>query len=174
MAYLTIDPDLCKKDGICAAECPMKIIFWKKGERPRPFPNTRDLCIGCGHCVAVCPHGAISHENLNISDCTPKDDALVISLAQTEHFLRSRRSIRNFKKEPVKPDTLSELIRLAGYAPSGHNYQPVKWRIINGYDLVKEYSALVIEWMIQQMDEHPDTAKILHLDMLVNALAGRR
>ncbi len=169
MTYLTIDPELCKKDGICAAECPMKIISWKKGERPRPYPNTRSLCINCGHCVAVCPHGALNHEHIQVDDCTPVDKNLVLTLPQTEQFLRSRRSIRTFKPDAVAPDTLSELIRLASYAPSGHNTQPVKWRVINGLDLVNEYTAIVVEWMTKQLDENPDMAKLMHLDMLVNA-----
>ena len=31
MSLITIDQELCDKDGICAAECPMRIIDMKNG-----------------------------------------------------------------------------------------------------------------------------------------------
>lgn len=43
-------------------------------------------------------------------------------------FLRSRRSIRKFKPEPVPMETLLDILDTARYAPSAHNSQP--WRFI--------------------------------------------
>ncbi|MDD9304421.1 MAG: nitroreductase family protein [Desulfobacter sp.] len=169
MTIITIDETLCKKDGICAAECPMAIIQWKKDKFPVAADNAAALCINCGHCVAVCPHGALTHENLKPQDCLAKDKAFNLSPAQTEQFIRSRRSIRNFKQTPVDKQTLDQIIRLASFAPSGHNTQPVHWKILNGRDIVKEHTAMVIEWMKLTCKENPKIAKALHLDMLVAA-----
>jgi F420 biosynthesis protein FbiB-like protein len=41
-------------------------------------------------------------------------------------FLRSRRSIRNFKDLPVGPDVIARMLETAVHAPSAHNRQP--WR----------------------------------------------
>ncbi|HCY88347.1 MAG TPA: ferridoxin [Desulfobacteraceae bacterium] len=169
MSLLAIDEGRCKKDGICAAECPMGIIQWKKGEFPAPAKQAPALCINCGHCVAVCPHAALAHEQLAPEDCLEVDKALALSPEQTEHFLRARRSIRTFKETPVEKDTLSEIIRLASFAPSGHNSQPVQWRVLSGRETVKEHTALVIDWMKLALKENPKFAKALHLDMLVAA-----
>ena len=169
MSFLTIDQTLCKKDGICAAECPMAIIKWKKGELPVPADNAPALCINCGHCVAVCPHGALTHKQLAPEDCLAMDKGLTLSTVQTEHFLRSRRSIRNFKETPVDKETMAEIIRMASFAPSGHNCQPVNWRVLNGGDIVKEHTALVIDWMKLVRKENPAMAKAMHLEMLIGA-----
>jgi len=169
MTLLTIDDTLCKKDGICAAECPMVIIKWNKGELPAPAQNADALCINCGHCVAVCPHGALTHKKLSPQECMEKDKDLLLSPSQTEQFLRSRRSIRNFKETPVKKETLEEVIRLASFAPSGHNCQPVHWKVLNGRDIVKEHGAMVIDWMKLTQKENPELAKLMHLDMLIRA-----
>ena len=42
--------------------------------------------------------------------------------------MKSRRSIRKYKKDPVPLETLRALIEAAAYAPSAHNAQP--WRFI--------------------------------------------
>ncbi len=43
-------------------------------------------------------------------------------------FLRSRRSIRRFKTEPVPEDLLHRLLETSIHAPSAHNLQP--WRFV--------------------------------------------
>ena len=43
-------------------------------------------------------------------------------------FLRSRRSIRRFKPDPVPPELVERIIETATYAPSAHNLQP--WRFV--------------------------------------------
>jgi F420 biosynthesis protein FbiB-like protein len=43
-------------------------------------------------------------------------------------FLRTRRSIRRFKPDPVPPAVLQAILSTATYAPSAHNRQP--WRFV--------------------------------------------
>ena len=43
-------------------------------------------------------------------------------------FLRSRRSIRRFKADPIPVDMLQRILETATYAPSAHNQQP--WRFV--------------------------------------------
>lgn len=169
MTLFSIDETRCKKDGICAAECPVGIISWKKGGVPVPAAQAEALCINCGHCVAVCPHQALTHKNMIPEDCLAVDKTRALSPEQTEHFLRGRRSIRNFKETPVEKATLTELLRLASFAPSGHNVQPVRWRVISGLDTVKSYTAMVIDWMKETKKENPILAKALYLDMMIGA-----
>lgn len=169
MTLFSIDESRCKQDGICAAECPMAIISFKKGEFPSPANHADSLCINCGHCVAICPHSALTHKNLAPEDCLAVNPDMALSPAQTEHFLRARRSIRTFKDKAVDKETLSEIIRLATFAPSGHNLQPVSWHVISGREQVKAHTALVIDWMKMTLKENPAFAKALHLDMLIGA-----
>ena len=58
MSLFTINSRLCKRDGICVQECPLGIIeIRKKGDFPSPVEKAEEICIRCGHCVAVCPAG---------------------------------------------------------------------------------------------------------------------
>lgn len=70
MAFLTIDESKCKQDGICAAECPRRIITQEdEASYPQVAEADEAYCMVCGHCVAVCPHGALSVTGVNIEDC---------------------------------------------------------------------------------------------------------
>ena len=169
MTLFSVDETRCKQDGICAAECPVGIISWKKGGFPSPSAKAEGLCISCGHCVAVCPHQALTHNHMAPGDCLELDKAFSLSPEQTEHFLRARRSIRNFKETSVDKETLTEIIRLASFAPSGHNTQPVRWRVISGTDKVKDHTAMVIDWMKETKKQNPALARALYLDMMIGA-----
>ena len=78
---------------------------------PGLIPGKEPFCIRCGHCLAVCPHGALSHAEIPVDDCPPLDKALSISEEQAVQFLRSRRSIRFFKDRPVEKETIQEIDR---------------------------------------------------------------
>ncbi|MCT4620830.1 MAG: NADH-quinone oxidoreductase subunit NuoF [Marinisporobacter sp.] len=54
----TVDPDLCKKCGICANKCPANCIEGVKGKEV--YKIDKDKCIKCGACIEACPFKAIS------------------------------------------------------------------------------------------------------------------
>lgn len=166
---LTIDKEKCNQDGICVAECPMKIIDMKDEGFPRPVRGAEKLCIDCGHCVAVCPTGALTHDHLAPEECLAVNPEWLLDGPRAEHFLRYRRSIRTYKKKPVDRELLAELIRIARYAPSGHNTQPVRWQVIHEADEVQRLSGLAVDWMRHQIETHPGMAKMMHLDLVVAA-----
>ncbi|MFN3412364.1 MAG: NADH-ubiquinone oxidoreductase-F iron-sulfur binding region domain-containing protein [Exilispira sp.] len=60
LIYYEIDPEICKKCGLCAKKCPSKCIT---GEiRKTPFEIIQKDCIKCGTCFEVCPFDAINKE----------------------------------------------------------------------------------------------------------------
>ena len=62
IAIATVHEDICIQCGVCAFECPKKIIKKDKGK----FPIIRfEQCIGCGKCASVCPVKAIEIEPLD-------------------------------------------------------------------------------------------------------------
>lgn len=166
MTVFTVDQEKCNKDGICAAECPMKIIEIKDG-LPVPVNGADMMCINCGHCVAVCPTAALTHRDLKPEDCLEVNKEWLLGPEQAEHFLRNRRSIRNYKSKPVDRPTLEKVINVASHAPTGHNFQPVTWQVIYERDEVKRLSGMVIDWMKYMIREQPDMAKMMHLDLVV-------
>ena len=170
MALFTVDTDKCNRDGICISECPVKLIeFKEKGAFPTPINGAKALCINCGHCVAVCPTGALSHRSMTPEHCPPVRPDWELSPEQVEYFLRSRRSIRTFKKDKVDREILEQLIDVARYAPSGHNFQPVEWLVVHNPDEVHRLGGLVVDWMRYMIKENPQMAQMMHLEAIVAA-----
>ncbi len=169
MGLLTIDQKKCKQDGFCAAECPMGVIRFKgKESYPEILPESEPMCIRCGHCVAVCPHGALDHAEVPLAACTAIDKALFISPAQTEQFLRSRRSVRQFKDKPVEQSTLQRLIETARYAPTASNSQLVEWLVINDPKRLQAIAGQVIDWM-RSLLQDPKSVVMPYYPLLVSA-----
>ncbi|NTV13716.1 MAG: 4Fe-4S binding protein [Desulfobulbaceae bacterium] len=157
MTLFTIDAQKCKKDGICAAVCPLRLISMGDGTAlPVPTADAAELCIKCGHCVAVCPHGAFTHSQLATADFIPLAKGAILSPEQAEVFLRSRRSIRAYREQGVEPEKLTRLIHIARYAPTGSNSQQIQWRVVNSRAQVKKLAGMVVDMMRQMVkDNHP-------------------
>jgi Nitroreductase len=48
-----------------------------------------------------------------------------------QHFLRTRRSIRRFKADPVPDSVIERILTTATYAPSAHHRQPWRFAVIS-------------------------------------------
>lgn len=168
MALLTINEKSCNKDGLCAAVCPMGIIDFSQGELPVPSADAEGLCIGCGHCVAVCPTASMSHRDMATWQCPPIQPELKLTPTHCEHFLRSRRSIRTYKDKPVSRNDMTRLIEIASHAPSGHNSQCPQWRVIDSAAQINKLSATVIDWMRGMLERHPKMAEDMQLANVIN------
>ena len=146
MGFLRIDESKCKKDGICASECPTAIIRLEdENSVPAIIPGREDACLICGHCVAVCPHGALSHTRVPLEACPSVGKDLVLNEIQAVQFLRSRRSIRVYKDKLVPKESIQKLIDIARYAPTGSNSQLVEWRVITDKDKMHALSGMAVE-----------------------------
>ena len=156
MGRLMVDENKCKRDGICASECPMAIIKLKDGDGfPGLIPGGEQMCLVCGHCVAVCPHGALSHDQVPFEECPVIDKDLVIDEHQAVQFLRSRRSIRFFKDEPPDKAKLQRLIEIASYAPTAENGQLVEWLVLTDPAKIKKMAEMAVDWMRNVLEKNP-------------------
>lgn len=170
MGILTVDETKCKKDGICAGECPMTLVRLKDGDGyPDLIPGGDSFCLVCGHCVAVCPHGALSHALVPVGECPPINKELGISEAQAVQFLRSRRSIRFYQDKPVEKEKIQRLIEIARYAPTGGNTQSVEWLILTDKTKIKELSRLTVDWIRQVLKSDPKATAAPYMPLIVAA-----
>ena len=167
MDLFTINQEMCNKDGLCAAVCPACIIESKNGEYPVPIDEADELCIRCGHCVAVCPTASLFHKDIPLETCTPIAKELDICHEQAVQFLRSRRSIRQYKDKPVDKSELKQLIDIARYAPSGHNLQPVEWLVLGDKTDLKRLSGIVVDWMHWMLENASEVALSMHMDRTI-------
>jgi nitroreductase/NAD-dependent dihydropyrimidine dehydrogenase PreA subunit len=165
MSFLTIDQAKCNRDAICVSECPSRVIEMKaNGGFPSLTSLAKELCIQCGHCVSVCPEGALSLEIMKPEECRPVQKELLVSKEHMEHFIRSRRSVRTYKKIKVDHDIINQLIDIASYTPSIKNLQPVNWLVIENAGEVNRLASIVVNW-IRSMIQGEFEARYSHSAM---------
>lgn len=164
MSLIEVNQETCLQDGLCAAVCPAQIIRFRKEEYPTLFADTEIACIECGHCVAICPNGSLTHQKIPVEACPPVQKELLLSEEHCEHFLRSRRSIRNYKSEAIPKDQIQRLIEIARHAPSGRNAQDAEWLVIGGKKRLHNLAEGVADWMRHTLTDDPELAAAMHLD----------
>lgn len=170
MPPFDIDPERCTRDGLCAAECPARIIRLLPSDPvPAPEPDFASFCIRCGHCVAVCPTGAFRLPWLTAEDCEEVRAEDRITPEKAEQFLRGRRSIRTYKETPVERETLERLLALACHAPSAKNSQPWHWTVVATPAEVRRLAGLTIDWMRAYIADRPKVAGLLGFTRVVAA-----
>lgn len=146
MHTITIDADRCRHDAICVAECPFLLFSGQVGDVPTLRQGAQDACIGCGHCVAVCPGAAITLDGQSPDACdTP--GAPLPTPDQLETLVRTRRSIRAYTAKPVERAHIEHLLQLADWAPTAKNLRPVHWQVYTDRSQVAAIASLVVDWL---------------------------
>jgi nitroreductase/NAD-dependent dihydropyrimidine dehydrogenase PreA subunit len=143
MYAITIDAELCKKDGLCAMTCPVAVLQQEeKTTIPIVAEDHLENCFGCGQCVSICPHGAISHSQYPQGTVHPIKSEHVPSYDQFLELVRSRRSKRAYKKKSVEREVIEKVLDVARLGPSGHNEQSTEYVVIDDEKIIHEIGSL--------------------------------
>jgi nitroreductase len=110
------------------------------------FDNSRNWCIDCGHCIAVCPEDAIEYETGkdtsytfdNVSNLSSE-----ISYEQFYNFVRAKRSIRHYKSDKVPQEMLDKVFDVIRYSPSSSNGRIWRFRVISDSEVIEKLSKRI-------------------------------
>jgi nitroreductase/NAD-dependent dihydropyrimidine dehydrogenase PreA subunit len=142
MSWVSIDYEKCTNCGICVLRC------------ERCFTQTEDTvmvqadencCNLCGHCVSLCPTGAIVHHTMDMGNFPYTGEPVTFTPEEFIQFIRERRSHRHFAKKPIPRKLLEQLIDAVRYAPTGSNEQNVEIMVVENPDRIRRLSELTIE-----------------------------
>ena len=143
MELLTVDKTICKKDRMCIDACPLGCI--EADAEGFPVESAGGGCIECGHCVAICPHGAISNARLPMEAFTQVPEAVADPEA-VEALMKTRRSVRMFKDRPVPREKMAKLLDIARFAPTASNSQQLQWVVIMDPARTRVVAEMSAEW----------------------------
>jgi nitroreductase/NAD-dependent dihydropyrimidine dehydrogenase PreA subunit len=146
MVKIAIDRKRCTMDGMCSVVCPVD-IFVQRERATVPELVGEERCISCGHCMAICPSGAISHSAFPPGSVSPIEFDKIPSPEQVTELLKTRRSIRAFQEKPLAKETLEEIIDGARSAPSAHNAQSTEYLVVLDGAVLSQVSAVTIEYL---------------------------
>lgn len=169
MTPFRVDEARCRKDGICARVCPVRIIKGAAGELPSMRKEFVKRCIGCGQCMAFCPTQACAAPGQMYEDMRLLRKDLYPSPEQVEEFVFARRTIRTFREKPVPRELLTRILDAVRFAPTGHNRQNLRWIVLESREETLALVKLVIDWLIVLPDIDPDLAANIRASGFVRA-----
>lgn len=147
MPELSVNEQSCTRCDQCVLTCPWGVIALPDGSRPQYTAEGAERCILCGHCEAVCPTGSITVDAPFLAAQPSPAQDWSMEPERLGAYLRSRRSIRSFREEPVDLGELEQVMDVVRYAPSGRNRQDVHWLIVHDTRETRRLTSLAIEWM---------------------------
>jgi nitroreductase/NAD-dependent dihydropyrimidine dehydrogenase PreA subunit len=116
----TINQDKCTFCKLCLRQCSSPVF--SPDEKEKKISIIEDIgCIACGHCIAICPVGALSVDEKLPEPIKkyPNPDELLLTL-------RSRRSMRKYEKKQISDDILLKLTDFIRFAPTGSNSESTR------------------------------------------------
>lgn len=141
-AEIVLNTQKCTSCGLCVSVC-KDFSLIMEDKKVKISDNPLFGCVGCGHCMAICPAGAIEIKGRMLSpdhlfDLPLKESAADYS--QIMALLQRRRSIREFKNKEVENDLIEKIIDAAQTAPMGVPPSDVNILIIRGKMNVRAFS----------------------------------
>ena len=114
-----VNQDLCVGCGACTEDC-LAFNIVLDGDKA----SVKGECIECGHCVALCPTGAVSIEGYDMDDVEEYDaSTFEVNPSNLLRAIKFRRSIRFYKDEKVKKEDLEMLLQAGRYTATAKNNQ---------------------------------------------------
>lgn len=136
MAEVKIDRHLCVACGACVADCLWRVLELK-GQRA--YPEHPKRCSGCGHCVAICPTGAVSFADY--ADGSPEEQEKLLgdSVAADDllALLRMRRSVRSYRPQLVEKEKVQMLLEAGRTSPTAKNKEALRFILLEKEGLTK-------------------------------------
>ena len=124
---IEVNRERCVHCGLCVGDCGAKCLAFDEEKFPTLITGGGRGCMGCQHCMAICPAGAISvggvdPDGLPAAVCADPDELL--------GMIRSRRSVRAYKEEDVSAEKLEKIREMLHYPPTGGNLDNLHFTII--------------------------------------------
>jgi nitroreductase len=99
-----------------------------------------DFCSECGHCISVCPQGAIGLSSKPI-DQIALLKSHSISFEEFLKLTKQRRSYRQFKNKPVSRDIIEKILKSTQYLPTGSNAQELEYTVLTNAIRIQKLST---------------------------------
>ena len=136
IANNSINKDLCKKCKLCIEICPCKVIGINGDVH---FIHDREhICLKCGQCMAVCKTQAVTISGMDYERDFRELPNVVLHYNEFTDLISTRRSVRNFKDNPVPDEMLHQVLESVSYAPFGAAPEKMKVTVVNNREKIEQ------------------------------------
>ncbi len=154
-----INLSLCTGCELCITICPAAILTRNEEKEILFQADKVELCIRCGHCMAMCETAAISIEGLSYETNFRPLPPTNWNHAAFMDFLLTRRSVRIFKDKPIPVEVLQKIIDTMSTAPFAVNPDNVEITVVNDKKMIEKALPYMSKMYVQ-------LAKILKVPFL--------
>lgn len=132
-AEIRLCREKCTNCGLCVSVC-KDFSLVMENDMVKISDNPVFGCVGCGHCMAICPAGAIEITGRTLSpdqlfNLPPRGEAA--DFKQLSALLERRRSIREFRDAEVESELVDKILDAACTAPMGVPPSDVNVLVLN-------------------------------------------
>lgn len=137
---MIVDNEKCVGCGLCVKDCFANDIKITDGKA-----NIGNItCFKCGHCVAVCPKGAVSTDKYKMEDVKDYNEAeFKIEPDTLLNFIKFRRTTRQFKDKDVEGEKIAKIIEAGRFTQTATNSQNVSYIVVK--DNIDQLREMVLE-----------------------------
>ena len=148
----SISKDLCKKCKLCIEICPCNVIGINGDVH---FIHDREhICLKCGQCMAVCKTQAVTISGMDYERDFRELPNVVLHYNEFTDLISTRRSVRNFKDNPVPDEMLHQVLESVSYAPFGAAPEKMKVTVVNNREKIEQalphisdFLDNIVKWM---------------------------
>jgi nitroreductase/NAD-dependent dihydropyrimidine dehydrogenase PreA subunit len=126
-----INQELCSKCQLCIEVCPCNIIGINDNKETSFIAERIPICLNCGQCMAVCNTKAIEINGLSYENDFIDLPQNIVDYKSFVDFLANRRSVRNFKDNPISNELINQILDSLSYAPFGAEPNKVSITVVN-------------------------------------------
>ncbi len=146
-AHVTIDRVLCDACGCCVRVCAGDVLRLENGA---VLIDTTRLfgCVGCAHCMLVCPTDAIAVHGRDTSPADVRELPPPETRADFDSLLAlllSRRSVRRFRSSEVGEEAIQRIVEAVSTAPMGLPPSDVEILVLRGRSRVQEFAGDIVD-----------------------------
>lgn len=152
---LKIDKEKCINCNLCNKTCILtKFCGYEKIE-----DGAQKFCINCGHCIAICPTGAINHYKIKSVEKIGE----LPNFEMTKNLIMKTRSVRDFTGEKLKDTEIESFRKIMEYSASGINLQSIELMIIQDEQQLKNITKITMQMynLIEKIYKFPFIKNII-------------
>lgn len=137
---MIVDNEKCVGCGLCVKDCFVKDI--KLVDNKAKIRNI--ACFKCGHCIAICPKGAVSTDEYKMEDVKEyNENEFKIESETLLNFIKFRRTTRKFKDKEVEAEKIAKIIEAGRFTQTATNSQNVSYIVVK--DNIDQLKEMVLE-----------------------------